>query len=91
MTSQQPPKQCNQCGSFYLPHEEEDHLNMHIDPSKLAPKTSPNDMRKIELAKVIITEERTDVSDIALRSLLPDEIPKPEEERKRMQAPDVRD
>ena len=50
---------------------------MHIDPSKLAPKTSPNDMRKIELAKVIITEERTDESDIALRSLLPDEIPKP--------------
>ena len=76
MTSQQPPKQCKQCGSFYLPHEEEEHINMHIDPSKLAPKTSPNDMRKIELAKVIITEERTDESDIALRSLLTDEIPK---------------
>lgn len=64
---------------------------MHIDPHKLAPKTSPNDMRKIELAKVIVAEDPTDVSDIALRSLLPDEIPKPEEDRKKMRAPDNTD
>ncbi len=32
----------------------------------------------MELSKVIIDDEGTDSTDIALRSLLPDEIPHPE-------------
>jgi len=88
MTSQV-PKRCEKCQIFYLPHEEDEHLSMHVDPSRLAPRTIPNDLKKIEIAKAIAVEENTDASDIALRSLLPDEIPKPEEERKRMRAPEI--
>lgn len=41
------PEQCGVCGTFYLPKDYEDHMNLHADPSSLAPKTSPNDLRKI--------------------------------------------
>lgn len=51
------PIQCHICGTFYLQHDEEDHMNLHRDPSSLAPKTSPNDLRKIELAKVLHAQE----------------------------------
>ena len=71
------PLQCRQCHTFYLPEEEEEHMNMHVDPSSLAPKTSPNDVQRIELAKVLHSQVEDDSTDIALRSLLPDEIPQP--------------
>jgi hypothetical protein len=66
-------------------------MNLHADPSSLAPKTSPNDLRKIELAKIIHQQEENDSTDIALRSLLPDEIPQAENERRNVGAPQHED
>ncbi len=64
------PLQCHICAGFYLPQDEEEHQNQHANPTQLAPRTKPNDLRKMELAKAIHAEG-TDSTDIALRSLLP--------------------
>ena len=66
-------------------------MNMHVDPSSLAPKTSPNDVQRIELAKVLHSHVEDDSTDIALRSLLPDEIPQPQHEKRNVGAPDNED
>ena len=85
------PKQCHICGSFFLPSEAEEHANLHLDPTKLAPKTNPNNLKKMELAKVIISDEGSDSTDIALRSLLPDEIPHPEAQKVNRLSPEIQD
>ncbi len=71
MASEQ-PVMCTVCGEFYRRSDEEAHMNLHADPHTLAPRTNPNDVGRIQLAKVLNEEDEQDSTDIALRSLLPD-------------------
>ncbi len=52
-------------------------MNLHKNPLDLAPRTNPNNLKKIDMAK-IINESSTDATEISVRSILPDEIPQPE-------------
>ena len=51
-------------------------MNLHRKPIDLAPKTAPNNLKKYNSAKLLL-EESTDADDISVKSILPDEIPRP--------------
>lgn len=63
-------------------------MNLHTQPHELVPKTRPNTLKKIGLSKVIHADDTTDESDIAVRSILPSEVPQPELERRDVASPE---
>lgn len=57
-------------------------MNQHTQPHELVPKTRPNNLKKIGLSKVLHLDDTTNESDIAVRSILPDEVPQPDVEKR---------
>ncbi|MCB0370877.1 MAG: hypothetical protein KDD45_16000 [Bdellovibrionales bacterium] len=54
----------------------DEHRNLHYDPSELRPKTKEHGMRRMEYTGSTNVETGAESADVALRSLLPDEIPR---------------
>lgn len=59
---------------------------MHTQPHELVPKTLPNTLKKIGLSKVLHLDDTTESSDIAVQSILPDDVPQPEPEKRYISA-----
>jgi hypothetical protein len=80
-------KDCEECQQAIHIDRLREHMNMHVNPRKLVPKTLANNLQKVGLMQVIQIDDSTDESDIAVRSILSDEVPHPEVERRDISAP----
>jgi hypothetical protein len=78
-------KKCDSCHLYIELNKYEEHANLHIKPKFLAPSPLENNVSKIKMSFAF--EDTTDESDLALRSILPEELPQPEKERKEVKAP----
>lgn len=66
-------QECPHCDQVFKLKEKFDaHMNQHLQPHELVPKTNPNHIQKVGLSKVLHLDDSTDESDIAVRSILPD-------------------
>jgi hypothetical protein len=64
---------CGLCDQVFKFKEKFDaHMNQHMQPHELVPKTNPNHIQKVGLSRVLHLDDSTDESDIAVRSILPD-------------------
>ena len=82
------PVECSDCHNFFHANEIEEHRNLHLPPSELRPKTRDHGMKKMEYSSAVHFDSGSDSTDIALRSLLPEEIPQDEREKQRVGLPD---
>ena len=82
-----PVEACNTCGQIHRDNEMCNHIKMHNKPSDLAPKTKPVRQQKMNLAKKLQLDDSTDESEIAIASILPDDVPAPESDRRNVNAP----
>lgn len=78
--------ECQHCNQLVRRERYQQHVNMHTQPHELVPKTLPNTLKKIGLSKVLHLDDTTESSDIAVRSILPDDVPQPEVERRDISA-----
>lgn len=69
------PQRCQYCSLYFHPSDMDEHLNLHQHPTDLKPKTQGHGMHRMKYSNSAHVDVQDDSSDIALRSLMPDEIP----------------
>ena len=69
------PIKCHDCGHWFHEKDMDEHRNLHVHPSEPAPRTNHHGMARMEYTGANHYEPSSETTDIALRSLLPEEIP----------------
>ena len=60
----------------------EDHLSSHVDPKYIQPSTNLDHPHKVTMSKMIASDQTED-SDFIVKSLLPEEVPQSDNEKKK--------